>query len=153
MLSWRKSADAYPAVSHLANNVAFGLNNLGDFLNANGRPAEAVEALSRARPIVQKLSEFESAGAPLLRAHCHRFLLLLPGELAERSLLVEGHAASVAGGAAYHSEARDIMAAGRPFDPRETDGPRSASITIVHRSVRPSLVMGRLWRRSGNLVG
>ena len=56
LLSWRKSADAYPAVNQLANNVAFGLNNLGDFLNANGRPAEALEALSESRPIVQKLS-------------------------------------------------------------------------------------------------
>jgi hypothetical protein len=32
-----------------------------------------------------------------------QLLRLLPGELAERSLLVEGHAASAARGAAYHS--------------------------------------------------
>ena len=62
-----------------------------------------------------------TAGVTRERSYLCQLLPPLPGELAKRSLLVEGHAASVASGAAYHSPAHDMMAAGKPFDPRETD--------------------------------
>ena len=64
--------------------------------------------------------DLDGRGDPRATDLC-QLLLLLHGELAERCLLVAGHAASVAREAAYHPRAHDIMAAGRPFDPRETD--------------------------------
>jgi serine/threonine-protein kinase len=52
---WRKAAERYPASKRLANDLAYGLNQLANDLKAADRPAEALIALAEARPILQKL--------------------------------------------------------------------------------------------------
>jgi tetratricopeptide (TPR) repeat protein len=60
-------AEANPAVSHVGNNLAFGLSNLADLLIAVGRPAEALEALAEARPILRRVAEADSARTTFIR--------------------------------------------------------------------------------------
>src|SRR5262249_4445807 len=52
---WRAAFDRNPAVSNLANNVAYGLNGLAYYLIRAGRPAEALDVLAQARPIAEQL--------------------------------------------------------------------------------------------------
>jgi serine/threonine-protein kinase len=52
---WREAYEANPAVTILANNVAFGLHDLALDLIQAGRPAEALVLLAEARLILKKL--------------------------------------------------------------------------------------------------
>jgi hypothetical protein len=86
-------------------------------LSWDANPHPAPGSPSRGR---RSENDLDGRGDPRATDPSHP-LLLSPGELAERSLLVEEETASVTRGAIHHSQARDLMAAGRPFDPRGTD--------------------------------